>query len=107
MRRRRNGSVTGTGLGLVILVLIIALVAVAAFSRGFIVDENVAVRALETQGFSNIEITGKNWVVPFLVGCDKNDAVRFTARAKNSLGKTVDVMVCAGWPFKGATVRTK
>lgn len=30
-----------------------------------------------------------------------------TRREKNARGESVNVIVCAGWPFKGATVRVK
>lgn len=64
-------------------------------------------RALETQGYSDISITGRDWLFYGFTGCDKNDAVRFTAEATNPAGKKVEIYVCAGWPMKGATIRTR
>ena len=75
--------------------------------RGIFVNEDVATRALETQGFSEIQIVDKDWLFVSLRGGGREDAVRFTAIATNPVGKQVKVFVFAGWPFKGATIRTK
>ncbi len=69
------------------------------------IPESKAVHALETQGFSEIRITEKSWLLIGLRGGDKSDSVRFTAKAKNPVGKEVEVYVFAGY-FKGATIRT-
>ncbi len=73
---------------------------------GMFVDEDVAVKALETQGFSNVQVVEKDWVFVCFKGGDGYDNVKFTAIATNPAGKTVEVCVFAGWPFKAATVRT-
>jgi hypothetical protein len=78
----------------------------AAMCRGAMADEAGAVEALETQGFSDVTITGHAYMLVGLRGCSEKDAARFDATATNPLGKRVDVQVCAGWPFKGHTVRT-
>lgn len=86
--------------------LMFLVVVVIALCRGMLVDESKAVRHLQTLGFSNIEITDKSWLfVPFL-GCSEKDAAKFTANATNPAGGNVQVEVCVGWPFKGATLRT-
>lgn len=73
---------------------------------GKFVDESTAIRALEKQGYSNIEVVDKDiWFVS-LRGCGDEDVAKFDAVATNPAGKEVDVFVCIGWPFKGATVRT-
>ncbi|MBI4118275.1 MAG: hypothetical protein HY455_01935 [Parcubacteria group bacterium] len=73
--------------------------------RGAFADQGVAVRALEAQGFSNIEIVDHVWFAIGLRGCDGNDAARFTARATNPTGRQVEVFVCTGLFFKGGTIR--
>ena len=89
------------------VVFLIAIVIVAiTMCRGVLVDESKAVRALEAQGFSDIEITDKAWFIVGLRGCSEHDAVKFMATATNPVGKKVEVYVCSGWIFKGATIRT-
>ncbi|MBI2041896.1 MAG: hypothetical protein HYT20_02680 [Candidatus Nealsonbacteria bacterium] len=74
---------------------------------GNLVDEDIAVKALKTQGFSDIMITDKDsWFVSFKGG-GREDAVIFTALATNPAGKKVEVFVFAGWPWKGATIRSR
>jgi len=85
---------------------IILTIAMGLF-RGTLADKHLAVHALEDQGFENIEITDKAWFFVGLRGCDGHDAARFTAQATNVRGKTVETYVCTGWPFKGATIRSK
>lgn len=91
----------------VLFLMMLALIILAPAGCGMMVKEDVAIRALETQGFSNVKIIEKD---VFFVGCkggDGNDVVRFTAIATNPAGEEVQVCVFAGWPFKAATIRTK
>lgn len=74
-------------------------------ARGILTEPSQAVQALEIQGYSSIEIVDKSWLVVGLRGCGY-DAARYTANAMNPAGKKVQVFVCVGWPFKGATIRT-
>ena len=73
--------------------------------RGVFVSDDVGRKALDDQGYRNIRITDKAFVLIGYRGCDGADAARFTAVATNSNGKDVTLYVCAGWPFKGATIR--
>ncbi|MBX4198269.1 hypothetical protein KW782_02940 [Candidatus Parcubacteria bacterium] len=88
------------------VVLIVCLVIFLAIARGIFASPDTARRALETQGFSDIEITDHAWFMISLRGGDKNDAARFKAKATNPAGKRVEVYVFTGWPFKGGTIRT-
>jgi len=74
-------------------------------SCGALVDEQVAVNALQNAGFTNIKITDKDYILYAFRGCSEDDSVIFMATATNPAKKKVEVSVCAGWPFKGATVR--
>jgi len=89
----------------VIAVLIIAMLFVGIFG-GMFVSEQVAIKALDDQGYSNIKITHHAWFLISLRGGDKRDAARFTAVATNPAGKTVTIYVFTGWLFKGATIRS-
>ena len=85
-----------------ILVFVIILVFAA---RGLLVGENSAVKAMEAQGYTEVEVTDHSWLAVGLRGCSVHDAARLTVRAKNSAGETAEMYVCAGWPFKGGTIR--
>ena len=90
---------------LTVIAILISSLFVCLFPTGIWVPESRAVTALETQGFSDIRVTDKDiWFVGWKGG--HNDSVRFTASATNPIGKRVTVYVFAGWPFKGATIRT-
>ncbi len=86
------------------LVCVLGLCCLGAF-RGALVDQKVAVEALETNGFSDITVQEHAYLFIGVRGGDRNDAARFTCKAKNPAGKEVTVHVFSGWPFKGATIR--
>jgi|SRR3989344_8153924 len=78
----------------------------ASVFGGLFIDQEVAIRALETQGFSDIRIVDRDWFAVSRKGGAFDDSVRFVAIATNPAGKRVEVYVFAGWPYKGATIRT-
>lgn len=102
----RLSRFAGNLLVIVGVVIFVLLVATYQFGRGLFVSEDTAIKALETQGFSNITIESHDWLAIGWRGGSKDDVARFTAHATNPAGKRVEVYVYAGWPFKGATVRS-
>ncbi|KKP80380.1 MAG: hypothetical protein A2271_04865 [Candidatus Moranbacteria bacterium RIFOXYA12_FULL_35_19] len=94
------------GIEFIIIILFVAI-SIVLSCRGILVDKNVAIRAVETQGFSNIKVIDHAWFAVGLRGCSSKDAARFTVKATNPAGKEVECYVCSGWLFKGATIRTK
>jgi hypothetical protein len=88
-------------------ILVVLVFLTVVIFRGAWVDKSEAVRALETQGYSNIQISDHNWFFVGFRGCENSDAAQFYANATNPAGKQVRLFVCVGWPFKGATIRTK
>jgi len=72
---------------------------------GAFVDNNDAIEAMEAQGFSDVVILSKSILFVSFRGCTDQDAAVYSMRATNTFGKSVDVIVCVGWPFKGATIR--
>lgn len=87
---------------------IVILFPVALFfglCRGVFASEDAAIRALEAQGYSNIQIVDHAWFAVGLRGCDEKDAARFTAKVTNPSGKPAEVYVCTGVIFKGGTIR--
>lgn len=104
--KRRLGAWASEWSFLAFLAILFAVVAFSA-CRGCMVSEDVAVRALETNGFSDIKITDHDYFALVLRGGSTDDAARFTAEATNPVGKRVTVEVYTGWLFKGATIRTR
>jgi len=88
-----------------VAIMLVALVALSGC--GFMVDEDQAVRAATNLGFTEVKVESR--AVAFLEwrGCSKSDDAGFTVSGKNPQGQRVTLLVCVGWPFKGATVRTK
>ena len=74
---------------------------------GMLVSQDVAVKALETQGFCNVHVIDKHWMFFGWHGGDKGVGVRFDVVATNPIGQKVSVYVFSGWLFKAATVRTR
>jgi hypothetical protein len=60
---------------------------------------------LKDEGYANITIIQKDGFIVEFRGCGSEDAAKFTATALNPRNESVTVYVCAGWIFKGATVR--
>ena len=90
-----------------IAVLIVIVLMVLAGGRGMLVSEQTAIDTMETQGFTNVEVTDKAWFLVGFRGCGSDDAARFEVTAINPNGQEVDCIVCADWPFKGSTIRYK
>ncbi len=86
--------------------ILIFLVAALVIVRGVFVHPSVAVNALKTQGYSNVEVKSHDWFMIGFRGCDEKDAAKFTAEAINPVGEKVEVIVCTGI-LKGATIRSK
>ena len=90
----------------ILFIIFLTLAILFFLVEGSFVDESVAIKALQKQGFTDINITGKEWLFVGLRGCSEDDSVKFTVIAKNPRNETVEVYVCSGWLFKGSTVRS-
>jgi len=86
-------------------VIFLAVFLFVGFGRGIFASQDVAVRTLESQGYSNIRIVDHAWLAVGFRGCDRLDAARFTAKVTNPAGKPAKVYVCTGVLFKGGTIR--
>lgn len=84
-----------------------ALIFGLVVGRGGCVSQVKSIKATEKQGYRNVTVTERHNFFPGWHGCDDKDAAAFEARAVNPAGQEVDIIICAGWPFKGVTVRTK
>ncbi|MEA2098335.1 MAG: hypothetical protein U9P70_04675 [Patescibacteria group bacterium] len=90
--------------GIAVIVIVIVFVFLIG-GRGMLVDKQVAINTMEAQGFTDVKITDKAWFLVEFRGCGSDDTVRFEVTATNPNGQRVDCLVCADWPFKGATIR--
>lgn len=77
----------------------------SGFFYGIVISDDIAYRALEANGFSNVSKIEKDTFFVDWKGGGNDDVVKFTVEATNPVGKQVKVAVFAGWPFKGATIR--
>ncbi|MEB3755108.1 hypothetical protein [Acinetobacter sp. MD2(2019)] len=66
---------------------------------GVLPSKNDAAKALQANGFTNIQTHGRAFF-----SCSEDDTFATKFTAKNSAGKTVTGAVCSGW-LKGATIR--
>jgi hypothetical protein len=90
----------------IVIALLAIVFLVGTCGRGGCVQQDVARRALENAGYTEVQITDHKWFAVSWRGCG-NDAARFDATAKNPKGDYVDVYVCAGWLLKGSTIRSE
>lgn len=63
-------------------------------------SSNDARKALQAEGFTDIQITGHAWFA-----CSEDDFYNTSFTAKNAQGKTVSGAVCSGVLFKNSTIR--
>lgn len=101
-------SSSGSGSGCISFVtyMVGLVIAVVCSFRGCVVNGDKATRAMETAGYTEVHLLDRGDIFVGLRGCEATDAVVFHMQAKNPAGKTVNTMVCSGWPFKGSTIRS-
>lgn len=88
----------------IVWILPISILIVVDYGRGWMVSESQADKALEAAGFTKEKLLNRsNWNVNW-DGCRGDDAAAFTYKAKNPKGRSVKVLVCIGWPFKGSSI---
>jgi hypothetical protein len=101
--RPRSGGLRG----LVGVVIFIALAIVFEVGIGHLVPRSEAVQAAQVQGFTHVRVTSAHYAFVDVRGCGSDDTTKFNVTAVNPAGQSVSFYVCAGWPFKGATIRYK
>lgn len=99
MNRRGDGEIEAV-VYIFIFIAWVGSMCIGAFSK-----PDGAVRALNTQGYKNVQIFDHAWFAVGLRGCGHGDISMFSASAENPRGDKVNVQVCSG-VFKGYTVRT-
>jgi hypothetical protein len=73
---------------------------------GALVNDSNTIRAVEAQGYSNIQINNKHVMFVDWCGCGNDDDAAYEMTATNPAGKQVNIIACAGIS-KGVTIRTK
>jgi chloramphenicol 3-O-phosphotransferase len=76
------------------------LIAMLAFLLAGCTSSDEAIRALSAAGYTNIQITGYQFL-----GCDEKDTFHTGFVARGANGQAIEGVVCSGI-FKGATIRT-
>ena len=86
---------------------LLVLALMCMYNCGSCVDDANVIDAIEAQGFTNVSVEDKSIVFVGWAGCSDDDEAAYEITAINSLGKRVKLLACAGWPFKGVTIRSK
>lgn len=92
---------------LAVLLFCCAPALVASTGCGFLADEDQAIRAATNLGFTEVRVESRAVLFLAVRGCSGTDDAGFTVTGRNPQGNRVTLLVCVGWPFKGATVRTR
>lgn len=93
------------GAVVVIVGVIVFHVAALIWFPGYYVSDKSVIEAVEVYGFTDVKIKDKDLFWIDWAGCGKDDDAMFEVSATNVAGKKVNLMACAGWPFKGVTLR--
>jgi prepilin-type N-terminal cleavage/methylation domain-containing protein len=102
------GSKKGFTLIEACVVVVIICILIFGLGSGFMVNDNKTINAVEKQGYSNVVIIQKHCLFPYFFGGGSGDVAVYNMNATNPAGRrNIDIIVGAGWLFKGVTVRTK
>lgn len=97
--------------GLIVIAAIVGIIFGGGlfFWQGMYVSEDSVVEAIEKQGYTDVVVDDKDifFVSSFGGECGEKDDALFEVTATNALGKRVELIACAGWPWKGVTIRTE
>jgi hypothetical protein len=74
---------------------------------GLLVSDFDTVEAVAKQGYSDVRILRIHPFFASFFGCSNGDVASYRMSATNALGQRVNLIACAGWPFKAVTVRTE
>lgn len=102
---KKNGY-TLIELLVLVLMIVVALILLVKCFGGVLVSEKGALETVTTMGFSEAQALHKGIFFVGWRGCSDSDYAKFEIRAKNPLGKPVNLIVCGGL-FKGYTLRSE
>jgi hypothetical protein len=86
------------------LIIFVSAIFLLIFGQGLLVSKKKAIKALQTNGFTDVKILKRQWTLVKLRGGREGEDVRFVASATNPIGQKVKVYVFAEWPWKGIRV---
>ena len=89
--------------------ILFALLAAAVLlpGCGLLVSDSDTVEVVAKQGYSDVRIQHIHPFFASFFGCSNGDVAAYKLSATNALGRRVNLIACAGWPFKAVTVRTE
>jgi hypothetical protein len=90
-----------------ILFVLLAAAVLSSAGCGLLVSDSDTVEAVAKQGYSDVHILHIHPFFASFFGCSNGDVAVYKMSAMNSLGRRVNLIACAGWPFKAVTVRTE
>lgn len=94
-------------LRLICAIVVLCGVCIMFQGCGVFVRDNAVVKAVEKQGYRNVKVTSSHVLFVSWRGCSGSDDAAYKMLATNAFGQKVELIACAGWPFKGVTVRTE
>lgn len=100
--RSQRGDVEAIGVLVVLLIAAFAFVVWMVFGESYAEARLKAKAAVEAHGFGDVVI-----VEHVIFGCGEDDVYRLSWRGTTQAGKPVQGFACAGWLFKGWTVRVE
>ena len=90
----------------VVIAAFLLLAAGCNVAVGSLVKDQTAITAMQSAGYTDVQVVRRANVFVSLRGCSREDSVKFDMQATNPQGEVVtNAYVCVGWPFKGATIR--
>ncbi|MFH1430180.1 MAG: type II secretion system protein [Candidatus Uhrbacteria bacterium] len=94
------------GFTLIEIMIVIACIGIIlAMFMGFLVSQDTAIHAAQTQGYSEPIVTNDMRIAVRLRGCG-GDAAGFEMDATNPRGERVKILVCCGL-LKNCTIRSQ
>jgi len=88
------------------MVVLVVLVIFSTFLPGLLVDQRVAVDAMGSAGYTNVQVVSRWTFLVGIAGCSGEDSVKFDVIATGPNGKQIkNAYVCSGFLFKGSTIR--
>jgi hypothetical protein len=84
---------------------ILLALALSTCSCGVFVDKNKVMEAVANAGYSDAQIVESSRLFPGFSGCGESDAAAFLIEATNAKGERIKFTACAGFLFKGVTLR--
>ena len=101
---KREGLSAKDWIGIIVIPLfVVGSIAIACITPQLI-PESVAYSTAKGLGYTDVNVTDREWLFIQYTGCASDDSVKFTVLGTNPSGEQQMFYVCAGF-FKGGTPR--